>query len=311
MNILLTGGSGFIGNRTYEFLSKDSDISLTCLLRKNTSGITCQTSIVSGLEYPCDLSEALCDQQVVIHAAGLAHSSNLGRKELLSAMYEINVEGTRNLAMKAAELGVRRFIFISSIGVNGNCNSSPFCEEDEPNPIEPYAKSKLEAERSLWEIQSQTGMEVVIIRPPLVYGTNAPGNFSSLLSLVGKGMPLPLAGIKNKRSFVSIDNLVDLIHTCISHPKAANQVFLVGDGDDISTADFISKLAVASGKPIKLFYVPTSLLLAAGALLGKKDMVMKLVDSLQVDISKAHNVLDWTPPKSIDDSLASCFVSED
>jgi nucleoside-diphosphate-sugar epimerase len=202
---------------------------------------------------------------------------------------------------------VKRFLFISSIGVNGNINTRPFTEDDEPNPAEPYALSKWEAEQGLWEIQRETGMEVVIIRPPLVYGPNAPGNFGSLMRWVEKGLPLPLGAIDNQRSLVALDNLVDLIITCIDHPAAANQVFLAGDGEDLSTTELLRGVARAMGKSAHLIPVPPSLLMLGATLLGKKAVAQRLLGSLQVDISKARRLLGWQPPVSVEEGLRRCF----
>ena len=224
-----------------------------------------------------DWSAALADQQVVIHAAARAHIMKDEVSDPLAEYRRINVEGTLRLARQAAAAGVERFIFISSIGVNGNINTQPFTEEDTPNPAELYAQSKWEAEQGLWEVQRRSGMQLVIIRPPLVYGPNAPGNFGSLMRWVEKGVPLPLGSINNKRSLVAVDNLVDLIITCIDHPAAANQVFLAGDGQDLSTTELLRGVAKAMGKPSRLIPVPSSLLILGATLLGKKAMAQRLL----------------------------------
>jgi len=225
----------------------------------------------------------------------------------LAEYRRVNVDGALNLARQAATAGVKRFIFISSIGVNGNINTRPFTEGDTPNPAELYAQSKWEAEQGLWEIQRETGMELVIIRPPLVYGPNAPGNFGSLMRWVEKGVPLPLGAIHNQRSLVALDNLVDLIIACIDHPAAANQVFLAGDGQDLSTTELLRGVARAMGKSSRLIPVPSSLLMLGATLLGKKAVAQRLLGSLRVDISKARNVLGWEPPISVEEGLRRCF----
>lgn len=219
----------------------------------------------------------------------------------------VNVEGTVRLARQAAAAGVKRFIFVSSIGVNGNASTRPFSAEDEPRPAEPYARSKWEAERELLKIHEETGMELVIIRPPLVYGPNAPGNFGSLVRWIEKGIPLPLGAIDNKRSLVGIDNLVDLIVCCIDHPAAANQTFLAGDGEDISTTELLRGVGTAMRKPARLIPVPAALLYVGATLLGRRAMAQRLLGSLQVDIGKTRKLLGWQPPYTVAEGLRRCF----
>lgn len=223
----------------------------------------------------------------------------------------VNVSGTLKLAQQAARAGVRRFIFISSIGVNGNVSKRPFSADEHPHPAEAYAQSKWQAEQALWEIQKQTGMEVVIIRPPLVYGPDAPGNFGILVRWVEKGVPLPLGAIHNKRSLVGIDNLVDLIIRCLDHPAAANQVFLAGDGEDLSTTELLRGVGKAMGKPARLIPVPAGLLQLGATVLGNKAMAQRLLGSLQVDISKTCELLDWKPPYTVEEGLRRCFEPTD
>tara|TARA_Y100000758_G_scaffold276990_1_gene222126 strand:- start:2396 stop:3109 length:714 start_codon:yes stop_codon:yes gene_type:complete len=225
----------------------------------------------------------------------------------LAEYRRVNVDGTLNLARQAAAAGVKRFVFISSIGVNGNVNTHPFTADDLPNPAEHYALSKWEAEQGLWQMQQETGMEVVIIRPPLVYGPGAPGNFGSLVRWVERGVPLPLGAVHNSRALVGIDNLVDLIVRCIDHPSAANQVFLAGDGEDLSTTGLLRGVAKAMGKRGILLPVPAGLLLFGATLLGRKAMAQRLLGSLQVDISKTCELLDWQPPYTVEEGLRRCF----
>jgi len=244
---------------------------------------------------------------VLIHAAARAHVVNDLEANPLVQYRRVNLEGTLNVARQAAAAGVRRFIFISSIGVNGNINTRPFQADDRPNPAEPYAQSKWEAERGLVHLAAETGLEVVIIRPPLVYGFGAPGNFGSLVHWIEKGVPLPLGAIRNKRSLVGIDNLVDLIIRCIDHPAAANQVFLAGDGEDLSTTELLRGVGEAMGKPARLIPVPAGMLQFGATLLGKKAMAQRLLGSLQVDISKTCELLDWKPPYTVQEGLRRCF----
>lgn len=310
MNILLTGATGFVGSRLAETLNDMSDIDLTCAVRRFGAAGSGREVVVSGLEADTSWSDALADQQVVIHAAARAHIIRDEVPDPLAEYRRVNVEGTLNLARQAAESGAKRFVFISSIGVNGNTNSRPFTEDDEPSPAEPYAQSKLEAELGLRAIAEEAGMEVTFIRPPLVYGRNAPGNFGSLVKWVSKGVPLPLGSIRNKRSLVALDNLVDLIVTCVDHPAAANQVFLVADGKDLSTTELLQGVSRAMDKPARLIPVPAAMLMFGASLLGKEAVAQRLLGSLQVDISKARNLLGWEPPLAVDEGLRRCFVLE-
>jgi nucleoside-diphosphate-sugar epimerase len=229
--------------------------------------------------------------------------------DLLAEYRKVNVDGTLNLVRQAAEAGVRRFIFISTIKVNGEQTllSKLFTAEDTPAPEDAYGISKMEAEQGLQALAAETGMEVVIIRPPLVYGPGAKGNFASMIKLIEKGLPLPLGAIHNKRSLVALDNLIDLIITCIDHPAAANQVFLAGDDEDLSTTELLQGVARAMGKPARLVPVPVGLLMFGATVVGKKAMAQRLLGSLQVDISKARNLLGWQPPLSVGEGLKRCF----
>jgi UDP-glucose 4-epimerase len=216
-----------------------------------------------------------------------------------------NVQGTLNLARQAAAAGVRRFVFVSSIKVNGEATQlgSPFKADDTPAPLDAYGVSKMEAEQGLREIARQTGMEVVIIRPPLVYGPGVKANFAVMMRWLKRGIPLPLGAIHNQRSLVALDNLVDLLVTCLTHPAAANQTFLVSDGDDVSTTELLRRMGQALGCPARLMPVQVSLLKLAAAMVCKRDVAQRLCGSLQVDIEKTRRVLGWTPPISLDEGL--------
>ncbi|QLG87010.1 SDR family oxidoreductase [Chitinibacter bivalviorum] len=305
MRILLTGASGFVGQALLDRMLVSGDLELIAAIRKPVaqlpSGVT--GIHIGGIEGDTDWRFALEGVDYVIHCAARAHVMNDTSPDPLAEFRKVNVEGTLNLARQALAVGVRRFVFISSIGVNGNSTTSPFSENDKPNPVEPYAISKFETELGLQKLVIGTEMELVIIRPPLVYGPNAPGNFGRLIRTVAKGLPLPLGAIQNKRSLVSLDNLVDLIWTCIIHPAAANQVFLVGDGEDLSTTELLQRMAKALGVSSRLIPVPMKALKFWAGLLGKADMAQRLCGSLQVDISKARAVLGWTPPVSVDKAL--------
>ncbi len=306
MKILITGASGFLGRRLLRTLSSQ-DVKLTVAHRHELNEIDVPQYIVGELSGLTDWSEAVARQDVVIHAAARAHLIGADAKNCAADYQRVNVSGTLKLALQAAQAGVSRFIFISSIGVNGNVSKRPFSADEHPHPAEPYARSKWQAEQGLWQIQKQTGMEVVIIRPPLVYGPAAPGNFGSLIRWIEQGVPLPLGAINNKRSLVGIDNLVDLIIRCIDHPAAANQVFLAGDGADLSTTELLSGVGKAMGKPARLIKVPAGVLQLGATLLGKKAMAQRLLGSLQVDISKTCEILDWTPPYTVEEGLRRCF----
>jgi len=310
VNILLTGANGFIGSRLARVLNSIPEISLSSVVRRRVEITGSYVFQVPSLEANTDWTHLLANQQVVIHTAARAHIIKEKAADLLAEYRRVNVEGALNLARQAAAAGVKRFIFISSIGVNGNINTRPFTEWDTPNPAGPYAQSKWEAEQGLWEIQRETGIELVIIRPPLVYGPNAPGNFGSLIRWTEKGFPMPLGSIHNQRSLVALDNLVDLIITCITHPAAANQLFLAGDGQDLSTTELLRRLAKVSGKPSWLIPIPGSILVFVATLLGKKVLAMRLLGSLQVDISKARDLLSWIPPISVEEGLRCCFSKD-
>jgi len=224
----------------------------------------------------------------------------------LAEFHRVNVEGSAALARQAAVAGVRRFVILSSVKVNGEFTDAgqPFTADDVPAPEDPYGVSKYEAEQLLRQIAAKTGMEVVIIRPPLVYGPGAKANFESMMRWLARGVPLPLAAVtENRRSLVALGNLVDLIVTCLHHPAAANQTFLVSDGEDLSTAELLKRMSAAMGKPARLFYVPPALLKLGATLLNKPGIYQRLCGSLQLDINKTRQLLDWTPPVSVDEGL--------
>lgn len=310
MNVLLTGATGFVGRRLAGVLVKNSLFHLTCVVRQPWEGRLGHELKTKALGPNVDWSDVLSGQNVIIHAAARAHVLRDDVDNPLEEYRKTNVEGTLNLARQAARAGVQRFIFISSIGVNGSVSQQPFTEADMPGPSDYYAQSKWEAEQGLWSIHRETGLEIVIIRPPLVYGPDAPGNFATLVNWIRKGIPLPLGAVHNKRSFVALDNLVDLITACIEHPMAANQLFLAADGEDMSTSDLLRRVALAMGKRPRLVPIPSDLLVLAATMLGKKAVSERLMGSLQVDISKARNVLGWHPPLSVEEGFQRCFVSE-
>ncbi len=306
--ILLTGSSGFIGKAIFKYLV-DSGVSFKSLSRKaNQYTVKENTHYCIEMNGSSDFSGILYDVDTVIHAAGKAHRPAGDAQE---QYIKVNLDSTLNLARQSAASGVKRFIFISTININGSFGNSYFTEADTPAPYDFTAKLKLEAENGLWLIQQETKMEVVIIRSPLVYGPNAPGNFGRLVHWLDKGVPLPLGIVHNKRSLIALANLVDVIILCVSHPAAANEMFLVADGEDISTSDLLRGVAKAMGKPLCLLPVPVCLLLVVASILGKKTLAHSLLGSLQVDTSKARSLLGWEPPLSVERGLARCFEKGD
>ena len=289
MKILVTGANGFVGKSlTAELFGQGHTVQAA--VRNKVAPIeNVETTIVGEINGSTDWSQSLAGVSTVVHLAARVHIMRDSAADPLAEFRAVNVRGTLNLARQAAAAGVRRFVFLSSIGVNGAVTelNKPFTSEDSPEPHSSYAISKYEAEIGLREIAIETGMRVVIIRPPLIYGANAPGNFGSLLRMVRRGVPLPLGSVThNRRSFVSLNNLVDFIITCIHHPNAANQTFLVSDNEDVSTADLLRRMAVALGVPSRLIPVPLCVLNAGAKLLGKADVAQRLLGNLQVDITK-------------------------
>lgn len=305
MTILITGASGFVGGALARRLVEQGSGVRT--LGRTQPGI--DTEFFEGsIDDQQVSSKALKGVDCVIHLAGRAHQLRETSVDPLEDFRAANSRLSQELATQAIEAGVRRFVFISSIGVNGafTQDGRPFTEASQPEPHSPYALSKYEAEVALRRLAERSHMELVIIRPPLVYGAGAPGNFASLLRWVGKGIPLPFGAVHNKRSLIAVDNLVDLIIRCINHPAAANELFLAGDGDDLSTTELLRGVADAMGRPVRLIPVPVALLRLAASALGKKGMAHSLLDSLQVDISKARDLLGWEPPVSVEEGLIRC-----
>ncbi len=252
-----------------------------------------------------DDTDVFCKANVLVHLAARVHFMNDKELDPLAAFRAVNVQGSLNLARQAAQAGVKRFVFISSIKVNGEATmlGKPFSTNDNDTPQDAYGISKMEAEQGLRQLATETGMEVVVIRPPLVYGPGVKANFAALMRVVHRGWPLPLGLVDNQRSLVGLDNLVDFIITCITHPKAANQTFLVSDGHDLSTTELVRGMAKAAGVPSRLLPVPVWALQAGASLLGKGDVVQRLCGNLQVDISKARSLLGWVPPVSVEEGL--------
>jgi lipopolysaccharide/colanic/teichoic acid biosynthesis glycosyltransferase/dTDP-4-dehydrorhamnose reductase len=310
MNILVTGATGFVGSEIVDKLLLSLKFTPRVAIRRTNHPFLAAVDVaqVGDLSFDTDWEAALSGIDAVVHAAARVHVMHDAVNDPLDEFRRVNVAGTLSLARQAASSGVKRFVFISSIKVNGEGTSpgEPFTSKDTSEPEDPYGVSKMEAEQGLHQIASETGMEVVIIRPPLVYGPGVKGNFASLMRLVEKGIPLPLGAIHNKRSLVALDNLVDLIVTCIDHPAAANQTFLAGDGEDLSTTELLQRMAKAMEKSACLIPVPASVLMLGATLLGKKAVAQRLLGSLQVDIAKTKRVLNWEPPVSVEDGLKRC-----
>jgi nucleoside-diphosphate-sugar epimerase len=311
-NILLTGATGFVGQALLKQLLKSGVHCVTATVRTSIGFDSCEVVPVGDIDNTTEWSNALTNQQVVIHAAARAHIMKDEMSDPLAEYRRVNVGGTLNLARQAATAGVKRFIFMSSVKVNGEQTplGQPFRADDMATPEDAYGISKWEAEQGLNTIAVETGMEVVIVRPPLVYGPNVKGNFDNMIRLVEKGLPLPLGAIHNQRSLVALDNLVDFIITCIDHPAASNQVFLAGDGQDLSTTELLRGVAKAAGKPSRLIPIPSSLLMFIATFLGKKAVAQRLLGSLQVDISKARELLGWEPPISVEEGFRRCFIKD-
>ncbi len=303
--VLVSGASGFVGAALCAELFRLGQSVHAAVRSTATQVANIETLSVGEINGTTDWTEALSGIKVVIHLAARVHVMKDTAADPLEASRKVNVEGTINFARQAAKAGVERFIFISSIKVNGEGTrpGSSYSTEDAPAPVDPYGISKLEAENELLQLATQTAMDVVIIRAPLIYGPGVKGNFQTMLRWLQMAVPLPLGAIHNKRSFVALDNLVNLIIICITHPAAANQTFLAGDGEDLSTTELLQRLGNALGKPAKLIAVPVCLLTTGAALLGKREIAQRLCGSLQVDIGKAKKLLNWHPVVTVDDAL--------
>jgi len=303
--ILVTGASGFVGSSLVRaMMARGMPVRAAS---RSTGVVTLPGGwcSVDNLGGDNDWRHALDGIEAVVHCAARVHVMHERTGNPLTEFRRSNVEGTLNLARQASQAGVRRLVFLSSVKVNGESTSSgPFRADDPPHPIDAYGVSKCEAEYELLELCRETGLEVTIIRPPLVYGPGVKANFETMMHWLACGIPLPLAAItQNQRSLVALDNLVDLILTCLSHPAAANQTFLVSDGEDLSTAELLRRMSKAMGKPTRLFYVPTTMLKLGATLLNKNDIYQRLCGSLQVDIGKTKHLLNWTPLVSVDEGL--------
>ena len=303
--MLVTGANGFVGRAVVERLVSDA-VAVRAGVRQVTAGFATPVQVVEveDIDGGTSWGHAVEGVDAVIHCAARVHQLNDGVADPLATFRRINRDGTANLARQAAANGVRRMVFISSIGVNGaETVGQPFRATDTPAPHSPYAVSKHEAELALQEIARVTGMGVTIIRPPLVYGPGAPGNFSLLLRILDRGLPLPFEAVRNRRSFVAIENLVDLAVLALRRPEAAGKTLLVSDDDDLSTPELLRRTAKAMGRRARLFPVPVTWIRGAATLFGRQELALRLCGSLQVDIAPTCRVLGWRPPVGVNDAL--------
>ena len=301
--VLVTGANGFVGTALIRRLINDGRHPVRGAVRGDGRELPSQAErvVVSGLAADTDWDAALHAIDVVVHLAARVHVMRDSSDDPLAEYRRVNVEGTLSFARQAAQNGVTRFVFVSSVKVNGE--SGRFSEVDPPCPRDPYGISKHETEIGLRHIAAESGMEVVIIRPPLVYGPGVKANFGALIRAVARGVPLPFGAIDNRRSFVALENLADFIVRCVDIPAAANETFVVSDGEDISTADLIRRLARAMDRPARLIPVPANLVMSLAILAGQRPIAQRLIGSLQLDITKARATLSWTPPLTVDQGL--------
>ncbi|MES2208457.1 MAG: SDR family oxidoreductase [Pseudomonadota bacterium] len=304
--ILVTGATGFVGSTLVERLTQQPEFTVKAVARKREAlPKTVEGIQITDLNAETNWQKALVDVDVIIHTAARVHMLNDQCADPLAEFRRVNVEGTLHLARQAAIAGVKRFIFLSSVKVNGEETTSgkKFSEADMPSPQDAYGLSKYEAEQGLLALAAQTGLEVVIIRPPLVYGPGVKANFESMMRWVKKGVPLPFGAIYNKRSLVGITNLIEFIIRCIHHPNAVNQIFLISDDCDVSTSELLRGCAKVLGVPSRLISMPQSLLKGVACIVGKHAVIQRLCGSLQIDISKAKRELDWSPVYSVEEGL--------
>lgn len=314
--VLVTGSSGFIGRALVRQLATAGGIRVRAASRMERTSPDAHEEFRSpDLSPGADWRSGLAGVDVVVHAAARVHVMHDSAVDPLAEFRRVNTEGTLALARQAAEAGVRRFIFLSSVKVNGESTAAgkPFTESDTPAPSDPYGISKQEAEDGLLRLARDTGLEVTIIRPVLVYGPGVGANFRRLMRWLVRGIPLPLGRVNNRRSLVALGNLVDLVRVCLVHPAAANRVFMVSDGEDLSTPELLHRLGRALGTPARLLPIPEPILRWGMRLLGREDLMNRLCGSLQVDISDTCKRLAWQPPMDVDSALretAAGFLSE-
>jgi UDP-glucose 4-epimerase len=304
--IFITGSTGFVGQALVRLLDNNAYV-LTAAVRQHSEILPKAVSqfFIGDINACADCSKILSEVEVVIHLAARVHVMKDESADPLEAFRLTNTTATLNLARQAAAAGVKRFVFLSSVKVNGefSAKGKPFTPEDDYIPSDPYGLSKYAAEKGLLEIADKTDMEVVIIRPPLVYGAGVKGNFLQMIRWVSKGIPLPLGAMQSQRSLVALDNLTNLIYLCIDHPAAAGEIFLVSDDKDVTTTYLLKKIGTAVGKPARLLPIPQGLLTTVLNCLGQRAISQRLCTSLQVDISKTKTLLGWKPVVDMDDAL--------
>lgn len=299
--ILVTGASGFVGLALCDRLAVLGVPFAAAMRKRSALPSRVQTGEMTA---QTDWSTALQGCNVVVHLAARVHVMDDKSSDPLAAFRAVNVDATLNLARQAVRSGIQRFVYVSSIKVNGEqTHAKPFTSVDAPAPLDPYGISKLEAEQALLELAQETGLQLVIVRPPLVYGPGVRANFLRLMQLLKRGIPLPLGAVHNRRSMVALDNLVDLLIVCCRHPHAAGQVFLVSDDCDVSMTDLLRMLSGAMGKSALLFALPAGLLSASAGLLGRSAAASRLLGSLQVDIEHTKSTLGWVPPVRVEDAI--------
>lgn len=306
MKILVSGASGFVGRALCGHLKTHGHAVVPAV--RNASGIVDEV-IIGNIDSATNWTTALKVCDAVVHLAARVHVMDDTAQDPLALYRATNTDATLNLARQAALAGVKRFVFISSIKVNGEGRDTPYLETDLAAPEDAYAISKWEAEQGLWQIAQETGLEVVILRPPLVYGPGVKANFLRLLQIVARGWPLPLGTIRNRRSLLYLGNFADAIRISLEHPAAAGQTFLIDDGQPVSTPELIRAVAHAMGRPERLLAVPVGMLQFAGALIGKQAAVARLTSSLWVDSSLIRSRLDWTPPFTLEAGLAETVAA--
>lgn len=313
MTTLVTGSTGFVGRHLVNAMHLLGHPVRAAVRAPNASLQASQVVIPQNYVDVDAWRQLMTGCDIVIHLLGRAHVMREVTSDPLTAFRLINTEVTTACAAAAVAEGVRRFVFVSSVKVNGESTlpGRPFLPQICPPPQDPYGLSKWEAEQALRELASRAGMELVIVRPPLVYGPGVRANFQSLVNAVRRGLPLPLANAtRNRRSLVGVDNLVDLLLTCASHPAAAGQTFMASDGDDLSTADLLRRIGFATGRPARLWPMPLPLLQLGAKMLGRERMAQRLLDNLQVDICHTRCTLNWTPPLSVDEGLGRAVQPE-
>lgn len=306
MKVMVTGANGLVGRHACEQFVGQGMFVRAAVRSCSTVPHANETINVGEIDGKTCWRSVLIGVDVVVHLAARVHVMNDRAENPAAEFRRVNVDASLNLARQAAVAGVRRLIFVSTAKVHGEFTApgQMFSELDPPRPTDAYAISKWEAEQGLHSIAKSTGLEVVIVRPPLVYGPGVRANFLALINLVRRGWPLPFAAVANVRSLIALGNLVDFIGTCMTHPAAANQVFLISDGHDLSTAELVGAIARAAGMPVRLFSVPVWLLLLAGGLTGQSKAMERLCKNLQLDISKARKQLQWQPKLGVTEGLS-------